>query len=462
MDASVPHRLYSDVHRPDSTPQLSGIDGAELYPEWEAHIQDLQARAAFRLLVDLAASSPRLVLSFRRKGVLKTCRLHDRTTGRAKLPYSFIVNKSWVKFYFRLPEVRFARDRLERDFDNFDDNNSRGEWTVKLRTEKDVRRLLTHVARLGGDHGGPAVRPGKSGVLAGVEKRRLFDGYVAVDWSAAGKPKQGKDSIWIATRGMGGAEEPANPATRREAVGRIERLLEEAAAAGRRLLVGFDFPFGYPAGTARMLTGRDGWEAVWSRIAEVIEDDPRNANNRFDAAALLNAAFEGEGPFWGNGLQRNIPGLPRTKPSGWGVNLPANLRHAESEVKGTQEVWKLNGAGSVGGQALTGIAALEGLRHSAGVQVWPFETLGDGRSHVLAEIYPSLIEPNPGPQVKDARQVDAVAAALQKLDESGELTRYLRAPSQMPAAVRKEEGLILGMQDPTGFQRAVRALPRST
>ena len=87
---------------------------------------------------------------------------------------------------------------------------------------------------------------------------KLFDGYVAVDWSANGKPKQGKDSIWIAIRGVNGTEEPENPATRREAVGRIERLLEKATAAGRRLLVGFDFPFGYPAGTARMLTG-PGW-----------------------------------------------------------------------------------------------------------------------------------------------------------------------------------------------------------
>ena len=287
---------------------------------------------------------------------------------------------------------------------------------------------------------------------------KLFDGYMAVDWSANGEPKQGKDSIWIAIRGFGGAEEPENPATRRTAVERIASLLETATAANRRLLVGFDFPFGYPAGTALMLTGRDGWKAVWSRIAEVIEDDPRNANNRFDAAAVLNAAFDGEGPFWGNGLAREIPSLPRKKPqSGWGVNLPANLRHAESEVKGAQEVWKLNGAGSVGGQALTGIAALEWLRHRASAKVWPFETLGEGRSHVLAEIYPSLIEPNPGSAVKDARQVATVAAALQKLDELEELKRHLRAPSKMPATVRKEEGLILGMQDPTGFQRAARS-----
>ena len=167
-----------------------------------------------------------------------------------------------------------------------------------------------------------------------AQKMKLFDGYMAVDWSANGKPKQGKDSIWIASRGAGGAEALENPATRREAVRRIEDQLEKATAAGWRLLVGFDFPFGYPVGTAQMLTGRAGWEAVWSRIAEVIEDDSRNKNNRFDAAALLNTPFVGEGPFWGNGLSRDIPGLSGKKPrSGWGVNLPANLRHAESEVR---------------------------------------------------------------------------------------------------------------------------------
>lgn len=127
----------------------SGIDGAELYPEWEAYIEDQQARGAFRLLVDLAALSPRLALSF--KGVRKrTCCLHDRS-GRQ--PYSFIVNKSWLLFYFRLPEVRSGRDRLKRDFDSFN-VNSKGEWTVRLRTEDDVRLLLTHVDWLGGDHSG--------------------------------------------------------------------------------------------------------------------------------------------------------------------------------------------------------------------------------------------------------------------------------------------------------------------
>ena len=208
-----------------------------------------------------------------------------------------------------------------------------------------------------------------------------------------------------------------------------------------------------------MLTGQGGWEAVWSRIAELVEDGPDNANNRFDAAAALNAACAGDGPFWGNGLKRDIPGLPRRKPAGWGEILPPNRRHAESEVRRAQEVWKLAGAGSVGGQALVGIAALAGLRRRTGAEIWPFETLGEGRTHVLAEIYPSLIEPEPGPEVKDARQVRAVARALQRLDAAGALARHLAAPREMPAAVREEEATIFGMQDPEGFQAAARALP---
>ena len=287
----------------------------------------------------------------------------------------------------------------------------------------------------------------------------LFDGYAAVDWSANGVPKRGRDSIWIAVQGWGGTEGPENPRTRADAVARIEGLLGRATEAGMRLLCGFDFPFGYPEGTARMLIGRDGWEAVWSRIAAVIEDGPDNANNRFDAAAVLNAAFPGDGPFWGNGLKRDISGLPRRKPSGWGENLPSNRRHAESTVRRAQEVWKLVGAGSVGGQALTGIAALQGLRRRTGAAIWPFETLGEGRAHVLAEVYPSLIEPAPGPEVKDARQVKAVAAALQRLDAVGALSRHLSAPRNLPAAVREEEATILGMHDPAELQAAARAVP---
>ena len=48
----------------------------------------------------------------------------------------------------------------------------------------------------------------------------LFEGYLAVDWSANGKPKRGRDSIWLAMRGWGETAAPENHATRAEAVAR--------------------------------------------------------------------------------------------------------------------------------------------------------------------------------------------------------------------------------------------------
>ena len=129
----------------------------------------------------------------------------------------------------------------------------------------------------------------------------LFDGYVAVDWSASNEPVCGANSIWIAVCDDRGPLELENPATRQEAMDSIETLLRTATDERRRLLCGFDFSFGYPEGTARKLTGRDCWEAIWERIAEVIEDCPNNRNNRFDAAAELNGCFGGAGPFWATG-----------------------------------------------------------------------------------------------------------------------------------------------------------------
>ena len=103
---------------------------------------------------------------------------------------------------------------------------------------------------------------------------------------------------------------------------------------------------------------------------------------------------------------------------------------------------------------------METLRRSRDdVRVWPFETLGEGTHHVLAEIYPSLIDPCPGDEVLDARQVRAVAEALRELDRTALLQQYLQAPDGMPDRVIAEEGLILGMHDPAGFRAAAQATP---
>ncbi|MEL7117648.1 MAG: precorrin-8X methylmutase, partial [Pseudomonadota bacterium] len=246
-----------------------------------------------------------------------------------------------------------------------------------------------------------------------------------------------------------------NPSTRQDAMSRLAHRIKAASIAGDRLLLGFDFPFGYPAGLARSIAKDGDWRTIWNWIATHIEDGPANANYRFDVAAELNGYFETDGPFWGNGLKRDIPGLPRKKPKGWGETLPANLRACDAGAKAAQEVWKLSGVGSVGGQALMGIAALEQLRQETEAQIWPFEILGEGARHVIAEVFPSLVPMHfPPDRVRDAVQVETLARALARLDAAGYLADLLAAPSATGQDVRRHEGSILGLDHQTLLAKA--------
>src|ERR1051326_2610179 len=128
----------------------------------------------------------------------------------------------------------------------------------------------------------------------------LFDHYVIVDWSAASRPKTGRDSIWVCHKGPHG-ERVANPATRHLARLLLADIIGAAAERGQRMLLGFDFPFGYPAGFANRL-GLKGtpWRAVWDEVATLAQDNEDNSNDRFELGAALNRRVSGrQFPFWG-------------------------------------------------------------------------------------------------------------------------------------------------------------------
>ena len=286
---------------------------------------------------------------------------------------------------------------------------------------------------------------------------RLFDAYLMVDWSARAKPKRGKDTIWLAL-GDGTAIALENPPTRAAAVERLRVRLLALRAAGKRVLVGFDFPFGYPEGTGLRVTGRPGWRGMWDWLAAALEDGPDNANNRYRVAERINAeAFDGEGPFWGHPHQHRYDRLPPRKPGGYGARYPAERRLVERRVRSAHAVWKLVGNGQVGGQVLTGLPAVLALRDDpafAGeAAVWPFETGADPAALpplVFAEIYPSLETVPAGEAVKDARQVQAVVEALASADAGGRLAHWLAAPFALPEAERQavleEEAWILNLR----------------
>ncbi len=271
---------------------------------------------------------------------------------------------------------------------------------------------------------------------------------VMVDWSGGNdtgrRPR--KDAIWAAVAREG---EPGIPRVylrnREIAVEWLRGLLGAELRAGRRVLAGFDFPFGYPSGLAERLTGRADPLAVWGWMAEHLEDGPKG-NNRFDLAGRINAMFPGVGPFWFNATGREIDHLPH-KGRGRDGHGMAERRAVEMRAKGCFTCWQMGGAGAVGSQVMTGMAALERLRRAfpGEVAVWPFEALGPPVTFV--EVWPSLLDREvraamrPG-EVKDAVQVRVLARAVAEAAREGRLAAMLDA---VPEEARAEEGWILGV-----------------
>lgn len=273
-----------------------------------------------------------------------------------------------------------------------------------------------------------------------------------VDWSAASVPTTGRDSIWIAVAENGKLlNEPKNIATRSEAV----RMLHDVADEGR-VLIGFDFAFGYPVGTASRF-GKAVWTSIWSWLADEMNDDVQNANDRFEVAARFNARFPNvDGPLWGCPASARQAGLAPTKPQRMPDGI-APRRHVERLVPKAQPVWKLAYPGSVGSQALTGVARLELWRRHAQVgnetSIWPFETqFADdlGSRIVLSEIYPSLhtVVVEEG-ETKDEAQVRTLALGYSRLDALDELNPHLAGPSLSPVRddALNEEGWIMSVGD---------------
>lgn len=303
----------------------------------------------------------------------------------------------------------------------------------------------------------------------------LFDTHIVVDWSAKSKPSDAtptKDAIWWAAARDGVVGKPEYARTRHDAMQRLTAIMAGERDAQRRVLVGFDFPFGYPAGVARRLTGQAHAFALWRWLAERIEDDDRNHNNRFDVAARINQEYPGDGPCWGRPVSSECLEIPTHKPDGIARGIhPRERRVADEQAAGAKTVWQLFGAGSVGSQVLLGLPALEQLRGAPTLReqvlVWPFEGGIEVRHKpiVIAEVYPSLLRKaikaltHPS-EIADRAQVRVNAQALASLDAEGGLEPLFGGPSRLEPEQRRqvveEEGWILGLRFESELQEAAR------
>lgn len=303
----------------------------------------------------------------------------------------------------------------------------------------------------------------------------LFDAYIMVDWSAASKPTTGPNSIWIGLL-MKDARlklqfKAVNIETRLKARAFLEDIVAKLTKRGDKVLLGVDFSLGYPAGTAAALgldTGKQApWAAMHTLLATRYKDKAdNNSRPRFAIAAGLNYTIsKGPFPFWGAPPADRATTLASTKPDYSANAQLAEYRLAEQQLRAIpgaspKSCWQLYGAGSVGGQSLTGIPHVHALRQTWPTsRIWPFEigeggplTAGslDGIDVVIAEIYPSLVKPRPEKgEVADEAQVRQIARHYADLDEKGTLgaafsTGKALSPEQT-MTVLAEEGWILGV-----------------
>ncbi len=272
-----------------------------------------------------------------------------------------------------------------------------------------------------------------------------FDTVLVVDWSAASTrapEKPSKDAIWMGLVREGEPQAPIYCRSRIEAEARIAAMFRQEMEAGRRVLAAFDFPFGYPRGFARRITGSDDPLLLWDWLAARIEDSERGANNRFDVAEEMNAAFDGPGPLWGKTHWDRWPGIPYDKKGILYGEVPEK-RTCDCIARTSSSCFQLCYNPTVGSQVLMGVPMLSRLRRMEGVAVWPFEDWRDARV-VLAEIWPGIINgavkrAEAAGGIRDAHQVRLLSRALSRLPAS----RLDRMMTDLPPEAA-EEAWVLG------------------
>lgn len=243
-----------------------------------------------------------------------------------------------------------------------------------------------------------------------------FDTLAIVDWSAGKRApdRPSKDAIWIGVTRSGVDQDPVYCRSRIEAEAWLAAFVEAEAQAGRRVLIGFDFPFGYPRGFVRHITGSDDPLVFWDWLEARITDNAAGENNRFEVASSLNRLFDGPGPFWGKPREDVWPDVPYRK-TGIAYEFCAERRACDKAASASSSCFQLFFNPTVGSQALMGLPMLARLRQRAGVAVWPFQECSDAPV-VLVEVWPGLIEAavkeGGADEIRDRAQVRLLARAL--------------------------------------------------
>jgi hypothetical protein len=229
-----------------------------------------------------------------------------------------------------------------------------------------------------------------------------FDEFIAIDWSGAAR---GYDGIAAAFCRRGHSAPaliiaPGRRWTRRE----ITEWLKSKLAGRKRLLIGFDFAFGFPfESDLGYLGGRvpevagifDLWELIESKSCDESDFGCLRFVNDPDYASL----------FWTAG----------TRPAEW-IERKRLTEHACAAETGTRPdtLYKMLHSKQVGKASITGMRVLHHIRSSkqSGTAIWPFEKV---RKSAMVEIYPTMFRKQAAGSIAKLRSLAELNAALTAL-----------------------------------------------
>lgn len=289
----------------------------------------------------------------------------------------------------------------------------------------------------------------------------LFDGYLFADYSGALAPRGQRKAIRLA-RAAGSVRPHLVHArfTREDLVKEFVTDLREASRLGKRICFGQDHQYGIPISLGRELGLADiPWrQTVESLCAGSYGVHAPGLSQARTFAGAFNRWLESQGrpAYFFSATKSSLYGIPSTNPrdhDGSSYRL-TELCRPPSEAGTPQPFNRLGDNGTVGGQTLVGLVALNDFLsrcslEGIAVAVWPFDGLSIKErayrnAHVMIEPYPTAVREA---HVAQSDESDALASAahVQSADLGGTLEGLLDLSGldSADAAVAKFEGWIL-------------------
>ena len=216
----------------------------------------------------------------------------------------------------------------------------------------------------------------------------LFDEYLAIDWSGAKKTPT--ESIQVATYDPKTKKVTVVPSSTRSATGwnrwtRKEVLqYVQRQIAKRRVLIGFDFAFGYPY-------------CDKSTYFPGYADSPGNVRNLWKTVDGFCKANNG-GDFYGGSFYSGSGSrFKRYYRQNGGEPQPKELRSRVTDDWAKEPAGRIPssafncvGPNQVGPGSLAGMRLLHKLQHDTNIAIWPFDATDEQGRSTIVEIYPRL------------------------------------------------------------------------